>query len=65
MAKPKKQKSDQNKLSERINLRVTEKELALLEKVSELDDRTLSNWARRVLVREARRQMAKKEESSS
>ena len=61
MAKSKKRKSEQTKLSERINLRVSEKELALLEKAAEQDDRSLSNWARRLLVREARRQLSKKE----
>ena len=58
MAKSKKRKSEQTKLSERINLRVSEKEL---EKAAEQDDRSLSNWARRLLVREARRQLSKKE----
>ncbi len=62
MAKPKskpKSKTDK-KLTERINLRVSEKELALLESASAHDERSLSNWARRVLVHEARRQLSEK-----
>ncbi|QDV42398.1 hypothetical protein Enr13x_22430 [Stieleria neptunia] len=60
MAKQKSKQKPTKKLTERINLRVTEKELELLELASENDDRSLSNWARRVLVHEAKRQLSKK-----
>ena len=60
MAKRKTKQKQEKKLSERINLRVTEKEYSLLEQASHQDDRSLSNWARRVLVNEARRQLNKK-----
>jgi uncharacterized protein (DUF1778 family) len=60
MAKRNPKSKDSKKLTERINLRVTEKEYALLELASEKDDRSLSNWARRTLVHEARRQLGKK-----
>jgi uncharacterized protein (DUF1778 family) len=60
MAKRKPQQKDTKKLTERINLRVTEKEYALLDLASQKDERSLSNWARRALVREARRQLGKK-----
>ncbi|WP_182869936.1 hypothetical protein [Stieleria mannarensis] len=60
MAKRKSKQKPTKKLTERVNLRVTEKELELLELAAEDDDRSLSNWARRVLVREARRQLSKK-----
>lgn len=60
MAKRKVKQKDSKKLTERINLRVTEKEFALLEQASSSEDRSLSNWARRVLVNEARRQLEKK-----
>lgn len=56
MAKEK--SKSEKKLTERINLRVSEKELALLEAASGNEDRSLSNWARRVLVKEARRQLS-------
>ena len=59
MAKRKPKSKDVKKLTERINLRVTEKEYALLELASRKDDRSLSNWARRALVHEARRQLDK------
>jgi len=60
MAKKDKKSKPAAKLSERVNLRVTDKEYALLEEASSRDDRSLSNWARGVLVREARRQLGKK-----
>ena len=60
MAKRKAAKKQDKKLTERVNLRVTEKEYALLEQASGKDERSLSNWARRVLVNEARRQLNKK-----
>ena len=60
MAHRKTRLKDNKKLTERINLRVTDKELELLERARRQDDRSLSNWARRVLVREARRQLEKK-----
>ena len=60
MAKRKPKPKDSKKLSERINLRVTEKEYALFEQASEKDDRSLSNWARRALLNEARRQLGSK-----
>ena len=60
MAKRKSKSKDVKKLTKRINLRVTEKEYALLELASRKDDRSLSNWARRALVHEARRQLDKK-----
>jgi uncharacterized protein (DUF1778 family) len=60
MPKRKAKIKQDKKLTERINLRVTEKEFALLEKACEKDDRSLSNWARRALVHEARRQLSKK-----
>lgn len=59
MAKRKAKKKDSKKLTERVNLRVTEKEYDLLERASSKDDRSLSNWARRVLVEAARRQLDK------
>ena len=55
----KRKPKQKQKLTERINLRVTAKELALLEEASRKDERSLSNWARRVLVSEARRQLGK------
>ncbi|TWT75218.1 hypothetical protein [Allorhodopirellula solitaria] len=58
MAKKKDKTKSEKKLTERINLRVSEKELALLESACSQDERSLSNWARRVLVREARRQLS-------
>ena len=60
MAKRKPKQKETKKLTERINLRVTEKEYALLELASRKDDRSLSNWARRALVHEAQRQLDKK-----
>jgi predicted HicB family RNase H-like nuclease len=54
-----KRKRAKKKLSERVNLRVTEEEFALLEMASQQDERSLSNWARRALVVEARRQLGK------
>jgi uncharacterized protein (DUF1778 family) len=61
MAKKKrKQKRKASKLTERINLRVTNDEYAMLEQASQKDDRSLSNWARRVLVEAARIQLGKK-----
>ncbi len=60
MAKQKPKQKDTKRLTERINLRVTEKEYALLELASQKDERSLSNWARRALVHEARRQLGKK-----
>jgi uncharacterized protein (DUF1778 family) len=59
MAKRKTAAKDSKKLSERINLRVTEKEYALVEQASRKDERSLSNWARRALLHEARRQLGK------
>ena len=55
-----KKKKTQKKLTERVNLRITKEEFQLLESASEKDERSLSNWARRVLVREAKRQLGKK-----
>ena len=61
MAKQKpKRKQPKKNLTERINLRVTKEELELLELASQRDERSLSNWARRALVKEARRQLGKK-----
>ena len=60
MAKRKSKERDAKKLTERINLRVTEKEFELLELACDKEERSLSNWARRALVREARRQLGKK-----
>ena len=59
VAKRKSKAKETKKLTERVNLRVTEKEYALLELACRQDDRSLSNWARRVLVNEARRQLDK------
>ena len=53
----KRKKKETKKLTERINLRVTKKDFALLEMASQQDERSLSNWARRALVHEARRQL--------
>tara|TARA_A100001391_G_scaffold62413_3_gene38864 strand:- start:892 stop:1101 length:210 start_codon:yes stop_codon:yes gene_type:complete len=58
MTKSKEKSKANKKLTERINLRVSEKELALLESACSADERSLSNWARRVLVQEARRQLS-------
>ena len=60
MAKRKAKQKQTKKLTERINLRVTDKEYALLEMARRKDERSLSNWARRALIREARRQLGKK-----
>lgn len=60
MAKRKTESKSEKKLTERINLRVSERELALLESASGNEERSLSNWARRVLVQEARRQLSEK-----
>jgi len=60
MAKKKhKQKRKNSKLTERVNLRVTDEEYALFELASEKTERSLSNWARRVLVDAARLQLGK------
>lgn len=58
--KQKQKRKDAKKLTERVNMRVTEEEYVLLELASEQDERSLSNWARRTLVHEARRQLGKK-----
>ena len=60
MAKRKTKKQQAKKLTERVNLRVSDKEYALLEQASRKDERSLSNWARRVLVEAARKQLGKK-----
>ena len=60
MAKRKQKRKQSKKLTERINLRVTEDEFALLEMASEQEERSLSNWARRALLSEARRQLGRK-----
>ena len=60
MAKKKEKKDNEKKLTKRVNLRMTEKEFALVQQASDKDDRPLSNWARRALVHEARRQLGKK-----
>lgn len=57
MAKDKEKSKAEKKLTARINLRVSEKELALLDAACRGEERSLSNWARRVLVKEARRQL--------
>jgi len=59
MAKRKSNQKRDKKLTERINLRVSEREYELLEQASSEDERSLSNWARRVLVDAARRQLKK------
>lgn len=59
MAKKKPGRKDK-KLTERVNLRVSDQELSLLERASRKDERSLSNWARRVLVNEAKRQLGKR-----
>ena len=59
MGKRKVRQKDNKKLTQRVNLRVTEREYALLELASRKDDRSLSNWARRALIHEARRQLGK------
>ncbi len=59
MAKRKAKQKDDKKLTERINLRLTAKEYELLELACRKDERSLSNWARRALVHEARRQLGK------
>ena len=60
MAKKKSKQKQARKLTERVNLRLTKQEFALLEMASRKDERSLSNWARRALVREASRQLGKK-----
>jgi len=40
-------------MQKNINVRVDEETLELLNEAAELDERTLSNWARMVLRREA------------
>lgn len=59
MVKRKSKEKSDKKLTERVNLRVTVKEYELLELASEKDERSLSNWARRSLLGEARRQLGK------
>ncbi len=59
MAKRKSSQKQTKKLTERVNLRVTEKEYALLERAASREERSLSNWARRALVNAARRQLGK------
>ena len=61
MAKQKQKRKQKQKLTERINLRVKEDEYALLEMASQHDERSLSNWSRRALLREARRQLGQKD----
>ena len=58
--KQKQKRKQLKKLTERINLRVTEDEHAMLEEACQLEDRSLSNWARRTLVKCAQEQLEKK-----
>ena len=51
----KKKRNPSHELTERINLRVTTGEYELVEEARQKDDRSLSNWARRALVKEAKR----------
>ncbi len=44
-------------LTENIRIRLTEEERELLHRAAQSDDRTLSNWGRRVLLKAARAEL--------
>ena len=44
-------------MAENIRIRLTAEERELLHRAAQSDDRTMSNWARRILLKAARKQL--------